>query len=86
MPEAVFREEEEGKEEEEEVEVGECIKLRARDIRRIKGWWYYVVSAFGIENVMFSLEEDPQPVGVYDEENNDIIELGFFVDLFADDG
>ena len=82
MPEAVFREEEEGKEEEEE----ECIVLHPRDIRRIMGGWYYVVEVNGVKNVMFSLGEDPQPVGVYDEENNDIIEMGVFDELFADDG
>jgi len=69
MPEAVFREEEEGKEEE------ECIVLHPIDIRRIMGGWYYVVEVNGLKNVMFSLGEDPQPVGVYDEENNDIIEM-----------
>ena len=58
---------------EEEVDGEWCIKLRPRDIRRIKGGWYYVVSALGIENLMFSLGEDPQPVGVYDKVSNDII-------------
>jgi hypothetical protein len=60
---------------EEEVEVGECIKLRARDIRRIKGGWYYVVSAFGLENVMFSIDDEPEAVGIYDEESGEIREL-----------
>ena len=66
MPEAVFREEEEGKEDYDEEH--ETVALYARDIRRIKGGWYYVVSAFGLENVLFSLGEDPELVGQYEQE------------------
>ena len=73
MPEAVFREEEEGKEEEEE----KCIELYARDIRRIRGGWYYVVSAYGLENVLFSVGENPELEGVYYPESGEIREVVF---------
>jgi len=70
MPYAAFCEEEEGKEDYDEEHVR--VVLYARDIKRIMGEWYYAVSAFGLENVLFSVGDNPELVGIYYEEAGEI--------------
>ena len=55
MPDAAFREEEE-------------ISLTADSVTTIEETDYYMVTAYGLENVLFSVGDNPELVGQYEPE------------------
>ena len=59
--------------EEEEEEVS----LTADSVTTIEGIDYYMVTAYGLENVLFSVEENPELVGQYERETGVIKGLSF---------
>ena len=67
-------------EEEDEEEEEEEISLKPENLVTIEGTDYYMVKAYGLKNILFSVgsgECGPEMVGKYDEENGEIIELSF---------
>ena len=62
---------------EEEEEEEEEISLTADSVTTIEGTDYYMVSAYGLDNVLFSVGENPEVVGQYDPETGVIKGLSF---------
>ena len=66
-----------GDTDDEEEEEEEEISLTADSVTTIEGTDYYMVTAYGLENVLFSVGENPEVVGQYEPETGVIKGLSF---------